>query len=271
VTLTMSSALANQAKKAPLWLKIVGVAGVGLVAAPFVIASIKGVVGLIALAVVIFLAMIFVPIIFDAIAISGIKAGKFLAKTNPIEELERQYIAGKEKMREHHAALQTFIGGITGIESDFNKMVARYPNRRAEFEERMRKLKAVQRAKEMAYIKANQDLERFSLVIEEARMVWDMACKMAEVEKLAGRDLDPMDEVKRQTALDTVTDAMNTSLASLDMAMLDNQVSLERDITPVVSSVMPAQVLLTETQPAPRIGAKVPVHSDEVIIDLNKR
>lgn len=252
-----------------MWVKIVAVAAVALLAAPIIITIIKGTVGLVVAAIFAFAATIIVPIAIDAISLGGIKVSKAIVAKNPIEELERQYIEGKEKLRQHYNALEEFKGGVEGLKNDFNTMVAKYPHRRAEFQEGLDRVKASERAKDMAYVKAGRDLESFRLVVEESTMVWNMAVKMAAVEKAAGNNIDPMDEVKRRTALQSVQDAMNTSLASLDMAMLQNQIA-SFDAEPHMKDVTPEplKVSYKPTEALPDFSSQKTKTGQPVTIDL---
>lgn len=228
------SNLTSTAKKAPLWLKIVGVAAVGLIAAPFIVTVIKGVAGLIVASVVAFLALVFVPIIMDWILLKGAATRKAVVAANPIEKLEQLYAQRKADLRKFYDALQTFIGAVNGFEQQHAEMVRKYPHRRSELDQRLKTLLALKDVKMQKYQRAQENLTATGLKVDEARDIYKLACAATAAEAAGGVASDPMDQVMEQVAFDSITQKMNESFAALEMEMLQDHSAPELviDVTP---------------------------------------
>lgn len=227
-----------QIKKAPLWLKVVMVALAGLVFAPIALMVLEGVFAL-AVAIVLAMAGIFLgPVLAEKMANWKILGLTNEWAKNPIPTLQRQYADKVAKLAESLEALKTFIGKVRSYESQVRQYKQNFPKNREKidlYERQYQQFFSLQQIKERKYKDAEAAIERFGQVIVEAEAEWGMAMAAKDVALASDFNNDPMELLKSRTALNAVTDAMNISLAELDVALLEEPrfEGATIDVTPV--------------------------------------
>lgn len=214
----------KQTKKAPLWLKIVGVAVAGLAFAPIAFYTIVGLLGL-AVTIVLVLSGIFLgPVLAEKLA-----NWKMLGLTsewakNPIPTLQRQYAEKVEKLNESLKALEIFIGKVRSYETQVRNYKSNFPQNKekhALYQKQYEQFFSLQQLKQKKFKEAQEAVEKFGQTVVEAEAEWNMALAARDVDLAADFNNDPMELLKARTALTAVEDAMNQSLAQLDIALLE--------------------------------------------------
>lgn len=225
--------------KAPAWAKVVGVVVFGFILAPMAIVALKG---MLALAVAIAIAVVGIfgfPVLVEAGKITKTKTMKGLWASNPIETLQIQYTEKVEKLSESQEALKVFIGKVNSFHSRLTAYKQQFPKNTEKhklYQEQYTKFFDLQQLKESKYKNAMKAVENFGQTVQEAEAEWDMAKAAQDVNLASDFNNDPMELLKARTALTSVQDAMNTSFAELDIALLEEpkfeQESNVIDITP---------------------------------------
>ena len=202
----------------------------GFFIAPFIFISIKGLLGLVVAA------GITLPIIFLAPAIGAklanwrLKAIKHEASKNPIETMENEYkekvemlFRMKDSIRAFFGSVKTFYGKLDGFKRDF-------PNDYKQFEDQYSAMMKLLELRKSKYEEAKAGLAKFESVIKRAKAIWEMAQEAAKMRSAAGVDVEAFySKLKVETALDAVTQGMNSAFADLELALMD-----EKEGAPVV-------------------------------------
>lgn len=193
--------------------------GVGGFAAAFLIKSI------VVLAVVIVggIAMINgAPVLAQWAAHQKIKGLKANAATNPIPELILQRQKQHEKVNEAIKQV-TILGTETRqFKQDLDGFKKTDPDQAPAFEETYLNMAKVYNYQVRKIKQAQDGLKEFDQIISKSQRIWDMT----QASIRAGRSLkgftqpDPMDEIRKQTALDSVSKSMHMAMEEMQMSMM---------------------------------------------------
>jgi len=241
--------LERKRQKIETAVKIVGALVIGFVIAPFIFIAIKGLLGLIAAAIVSLVAINLTPWFSAKLANWRLKAIKNEAAKNPIETMENEYKDKvkmlwrmKDSIRVFYGSVRTFHGKLDGFKRDF-------PQDSKQFDDQYSAMMQLLELRKAKYEEAKLGLTKFESVINRAKAIWEMAQEAAKMRNAAGADVDAFySKLKVEYALDSVTSNMNKAFGDLELALMDEKT------TPAI-----------ENQPV----AAIPVSTGPPTLDLN--
>jgi len=208
-------------KQTAIQLGIIGVAG--FVVAPYVVATITGIVGLLVAAAIGGVAIALAPWASMKLANVKVQAVRHEAATNPIPTLRNQWIERCDAVAAYGKQIDQFVAHIHTFSGQLAEFTRKYPQRAGTFSEQLKKMNGLKEARFAQYQKARSDLAAFRDVIDEAEAIWNMTQAAAKLNQAAGIDLDPMEEIKSRTALESVQLQMGESFAQLERIMIESE------------------------------------------------
>lgn len=227
------------------WVQV-GLIGVaGLIAVPFVFLAIKGIIGLIIAALLGFTVVAFAPWVSDKFANWRLKAIKKEAWANPIETFQMEYIRNGDKLKQFEQQLTQFTAELEKFLQDFERFkpdlspdeVRRYEAQISAYH----KMKAFRQSK---FEQALRSQVKFKKEIEKAERSYKMALAAIRMNNVAGADFDPLEQIRRDTAIESVQTAVATSFADMETELLkeNSQALLEHMPAGQVIDVIPVRV-----------------------------
>lgn len=242
--------------------KVLIALAVGCIAFPFAFIGIAGLVGLVGIWIVSETCICLAPWASMKFANWRIKLIKMEANKNPIETMENIYAENTQKLAQKRediktfrAAVQTFAGKLEGYKSEF-------PQDAMQHQRIYDAMVQLLELRKRAWRQAKANLATYKSVIHRAKAKWAMAEEAAKLRNSAGADVDEFyNQLKIDTALDSVENAMNLSFADLEDALLD-----EKDGMPVVEVMVKQNVALGA---APTVVAQLPAKSSVPDLDLD--
>lgn len=210
---------------------------VGCVVGPFAIAAIGGIAALVIVWLMSEVVICFTPWMSMKFANWRVASIKHEAAKNPIETMENEYSARieqlgrmREAIRTFHASIRTFHGKLQGFREQF-------PQDSKLYDDQYNAMCQLLELRKEKYREAKHNLEVFASVIQRAKAIWAMAQEAAKMRNAAGADVEEFyGRLKVETALDSVTNALNLSFADLEDALLD-----EKDGKSVVGAIVSKQ------------------------------
>jgi len=240
----MNQTLEQKRKRIETVVKLVGLCVVGFLVAPFIFATIKGLVGLVVAATVALVVINLMPSVAALIANWRLKALKAVAAANPIETLENQYAEREQALVGIRDNIKEFHTVVQELYSQIQEHNERFPNKPSQFLEKYEKMKALLSLRSQKYKKAQQNLASFAQLIDEKRSDWRIAQAAAKASKLANVGEDFQSKLMADTALTTIQDGLNFAFSELEVSLLDEQSEAQASTTTVV--VDPTVPLVTK-------------------------
>lgn len=239
-------------KKEQRWQTIGALIGIGLLAfvvSPFIMATIKGLLGLVTCMIIAGISWKFLPWFSMKIANLRLKAIKAEASANPIETLQNQLIEKCNGLAQFKSALASFKGEIELFTQKFADFCRKFPGNTTAITQNQQKLDKMNQlyvlrvGKYQATAKALAD---FKDRIDWAQGEWEMAQAAAQMQNSAGVTGDQfLSQIAEDTAFSAVQKAVADSFAEIDVAFLDEAQS--QITTPQVRSL--PSVVITSAQP----------------------
>lgn len=195
------------------------IALIGLVVSPIIFLAIKGIIGLAIAALVGLTIVTFTPVISMKFANWRVKAITHEAGENPIETLENLLRAKKAAYARFE---QSVVDAVTA-RSDFalkcDNFSKRYPARATEFSNQLIAMTTVVENMKSALQDAGMALQTGSDKLIEMRAYWEMSQAVQVANKATGMDTgDAFEQLKADTAVDSVFESMNRAFAQLEVA-----------------------------------------------------
>lgn len=240
IKLTRMNDLELKRKRIETVVKVLGLGAVAFFLAPFIVMTIKGLIGL-TVAAVISLLVVNVGVPWFAIKLANwrLKALKYEASLNPIETLENQYGQRVEALNGIRDNLKEFFAVVQELASQIKEHEERYPDKPSQFTEKYQKMLALYNQRAIKYKQAQKNLGQFAELIEEKRSDWKVAQAAAKAMKLANVGQDFQDKLMQDTALSSIQDGLNLAFSELEVSLLDEA---NQPVTPTVTvTVQPAQ------------------------------
>jgi hypothetical protein len=204
--------------------KVIGVGVVGLFVAPYVLISIKGLIGLAIAGFLSFIIINFIPVVASMVANWRLKALKAEANRNPVETLQNDWNRKNSKIQEFRQSVVTFRGKIETFGSKLEKFDDKHPEEAERFRLILNKMKELLGFRERKLSGAQRDLELYKSDIEKAGDIWEMGQVANEMAEAAGMTEDEFfAEIQKKTAIDSIQNNINTAIAELDQNLLDEQ------------------------------------------------
>lgn len=212
----------QRAKRIENLVKIAGLAIAGFFAAPFVFIAIKGLLGLVAAAIVGTAIIWFTPVFASMAKNWRLKALKAEAARNPVETLQNQYINEQGKLTRARSKIAEFNAAILQYKDKLAGFIKRFPEEADKYKDVLNKMKALYNLRVEKYQEAEKKLADFKLVIHKADAIWQMSMAANELGEAAGMtDEDFFAELQKETAFDSVQKSLNMALAELETSLLD--------------------------------------------------
>lgn len=199
-----------------------GLAGIAVIAGGFLAAFI--IKSIVALAVLVFGGLFIInmaPLFAHWMAQMKIKGFLWLAATNPVEELVKQYNDKSDRLEEAAKAIAQFGTETKNYGDQVKDFARRRPEKAADFKATHDKMLYVYNHRVEKLQKSKAELKKFEAVIEEARDIWAMTQAAIKANKLLSKFTqgDPMEEIRQKTALNSVYSSLNQVMSELDTAM----------------------------------------------------
>ncbi len=162
-----------------------------------------------------------IPVFAHYAAQMQVRGFLFLANQNPIEDLVLTFQRQYKRLEKAAQAVAEFGRATKDYGDKLDGFKQRRPTRAAEFQETYNKMAFVYQKQLASLTAGKQELANFQEVIAEATDVWDMTKAQQKAQSLLKRFTrpDPMEAIRKQTALNAVTSSLNQSMADLDVAM----------------------------------------------------
>lgn len=194
----------------------------GFLIAPIILATIKGIIGLIIAGVITLAAVNLAPWYCAKVANWRIMALKHEAAKNPIPTLENEYIARASKLDQFKDSLENFKAAVKAFYSKLNDVKKRFPEEAQQFEDNYAKLKQLEDLRSRKYLDARQSLADFRASIDKAQIIWDLGQEAKKTSDAAGiGDEDILADIKTKTAIDSVQRSLDTAFADLEISLLE--------------------------------------------------
>jgi len=216
---------------------------VGFAIAPFIFVAIKGLLGLLAAAIISMIIINFTPFLAAKFANWRLKALKFEASQNPIETLENQYRQREEALVRYKENIKTFFAEVQNFYSELEQHKERWPNDTEKFETQYMKMKQLLDLRVTKCKQAQQQLADFSCHIERKRSEWKIAQAAKSMSKSAQVGEDFISKLMTDTALDAVQTDLNIAFSDLELSLLE-----EGAPQPQLQQQQPRQIVLESSK-----------------------
>jgi hypothetical protein len=198
----------------------------GFFVAPFIWVALGGLLGLVAaggLTASIWYARNW---FFDKAANMRIKLIRHEATKNPTEtlrnDLKNQMSALEQRklnIEKLGGQIRTFANKLADIGEKYGKEDRHF----IQLTDDLKNLKLIYKRRQEKYSEACKQLEDWSNEIDRAQMIWDAACAAAAARETSGlTEADFFAKLKTDTALDSIQNTYNQTLASLDADLLED-------------------------------------------------
>lgn len=203
--------------------KIAALLAVGFLVAPYIWMAIGGLIGLIVAVAIVGAAWFSRDWVFMAAANARLSLIKKEASKNPVETLQEVHRTRTIELDQRKTAIEQLAGQIRNFEQQVGDIGHKYGKEDRDYIRfsndlvNLRKVYAhrVEKWKEAAAL-----LGQFKEQIERADMIWKAGCAAAAARESSGyTEKDWLNELKTDTALDSINANYNAALASLDSSL----------------------------------------------------
>ena len=190
------------------------------IAAPLIFLALKGLIALVAFALVGFLTINIAPVIGMKVGNWRLKAIKAEAAANPIETLQNLRIERAHALEVANRALVTIGTAVRNFADKVDKLKKKWGEEDPQVQNQIKNLdllRKVEEVKKQQIQRGTKALADFDNEIEKAAAIWDAA----QAGKLAGEAAklntgDIYEKIKEGTALDSVTSELNSVFAEME-------------------------------------------------------
>ena len=219
--------LEQKRKRIELLVKVVGLGVIGFLVAPFIYATIQGIVGLAVAGVILVVGINLMPAFGALVANWRLKALKAVAAADPIATLENRYRDRQEALGRMRENIKQSYAVLQGLHAQIQEHNEKYPHRPSQYLTKYTKLQALVANRGQKYKQAQKNLAAYGELIDEKRSDWKIAQTMAEASKLANVGEDFTSKLLQDTALITIQDGLNMAFSELETSMLDEDATAE--------------------------------------------
>lgn len=207
-------------------IKILGVAAVGFVVAPFVLTAIGGIIGLTIAAGISFVAINMVPWFAMKVANWRLKAIKSEAMKNPVETLQNEYVKKMAALDAFKENIRIFAGQVLSFSDQVKQYVKEGLEDAQTYVDQLGKMKQLLSIRQNKFKEAQEALKEFSETITRTDRKWKMACAAMAMQEAAGQiEGDVFDKICIETALESVQSKLNQSFADLEFSLVEESKS----------------------------------------------
>lgn len=190
----------------------------------------------------------------------GLKAVKHEAAKNPVETLQNIWIDMKNALEERAKAVKAFnteTQNYAVIAEDFK---SKYPAKAPTYMKTLQKMRYVLQMQLAGLRKGKLKLDEMADQIVETEAEWNMALALARANKALSKfeQPDPIEFIKKQTALNAVQSALHDVISEIDNALALDYNTLGDDVVDVEMKT----VSTSAAQAAPQELAAIEDHSE---------
>lgn len=237
-----TSPIDPRAKRWAAFTKYAAILVVGFFVAPFIWTAIGGLVGLVVAGALIGTTWMVLPAVGSFAGNMRLKLVKAEAARNPVETLTAEYQRQSEALDQRKTAIGRLNGQIASFADKLDAIGDKYGKADSNYVKlasQLKDLKRVSKNREDKWQAAYVQVKLFAQEIERAGMVWEAAQAAAAAQESSGlTEDDLMAKLKTDTSLDTIRDAFNTTLASLDTDLM--QSDAQHMVDAPVQAALPA-------------------------------
>lgn len=225
------------------WVSVAALGVVGFLVAPIIFLTIKGLIGFAIAAATGFTLVMIAPVfalkianlkyrLIDSEKVDHIKKVTAAAAENPIETMVTLLHANKAAFARFETNVENAVTARDTFKGKVKKFADRYPHRAAEFQAQLDRMVVLVTKKKSALVDAKKSLTDGEMKLEEMKAYWEMSQDAQELNKAAGMETsDAFEQLKADTACDSVFESMNRAFAQLEVAAALDEASA--DIDPV--------------------------------------
>ncbi len=216
-----------------------------LLVAPFVLAAIGGLIGLIVAGAVGLAAIRFAPWFSMRLSNTVMKLIMQEAYDNPIPTLKNEFMARTEELRQQREQAEQFNNSVYSYEGQLGEMKRTHPEDVQMFQEHLNAMKELRDQEFDALADAHVALQKFDKEIDRAEMIWKMTQAANSLSSKAARlsQKDAIRKISTDTALSSVRDSMAASFAKLDSVRRLREQRESGDQGPVKITSQPSNVI----------------------------
>lgn len=210
-------------------LKWGGLAVVGLIISPIIFMMIKGLVGLgvaLLLSAVIYT---YLPALAQWATQTKYGALRSIVSRAPVDALIARANERWRLLSEQAELLKQQAAQLQHFKTRVRSFVGNFPEERQSMEEKLQAYERLFALRTDMFKKARADTEAFMKKVDKAEAVYQMAMADAELSKSFGKQRDFDAFFKEKVAFEAVDEASANSLASLQMALLDEELDKKVD------------------------------------------
>lgn len=210
---------------------------VGFLVSPFIMATLTGMLGLLAVCTICGTTYYMLPVIEDKAKNIRLQMIKAEAAKNPIETLENEYLRRQLILGQRKDAIEKFDTKTRTFGDKLDGFKRNYPTDAPKYQQIYDSMMLLLQRQRAQWKEANKNLNLFNGEIDRAKAMYEMALAAAAAKEGSGLDEDAFNaRLKTETALNSITDGMNSAFAQLD-SLVDESEKTEINVTPA-----PAQI-----------------------------
>lgn len=220
------------------WFKIGLVALAALIVSPIIFMVVKGIVGLAIAASLGLIVVNFAPVMSMKLANWKVKGIVAEAKENPIETMTNLLIAKRQAFNNFQVAVTEQTSALKNFERKSNEFAKTYPHRAKEFQLQVAAMATMVEKQQQALLQAKSAIANGEQKLVEMRAYWDMSQIAQAANKSANMSTgDQFEQLKADTAFDSVFDSVNMAFAQMEVAARLETPALANDASPTLNSM----------------------------------
>lgn len=171
------------------------------------------------------------------------------AADNPIETLENEFMRRNIVLTDAEHKVETFDASCQSFADKVGQFKKNWPDQAPKFIAILDKMRQVLARQQQLLIESKRSLNLFEKEIDKAKAIWSMVQAAAVLNKSAGLSQEEFyAKLKTETAMDSITDGMNTTFAQLNTSLIEGDTAVtEINVTPAAVA-LPAPIDGIETQ-----------------------
>ncbi len=212
----------------------------GFLFAPFVMATITGMLGLLVAGAISAFTWFMLPVAHDMAVNLRLRLIKQEAARDPVSTLQAEYLRRSLLLEDRDKAIQTFDAKTRTFADKVEGFKRKYsPADCAKFQEDLDNMRLLVKRQRAQWTEAQRNLMQFSDQVQKASDMWEMAVAAAAAK--AGTELDEKafwGKLKTETAFNAVQDGMNAAFAQLDSLVAQSDANhIEVDVAPAQAAL----------------------------------
>lgn len=202
----------------------IGLIGVtGLLVAPIIFLTIKGIVGLAIAGVLAAGVMAAAPAVSQWMTNMKFKALETVISYEPVLTLKASAEQRWKELATQRDLLEEMSGTLQQFKHKATSFIQSYPEEAASWNQRVQSYEQIFAYRVDLFKKAKKETEKFMITIDKAEGIYEMAVLDSKMSKSFGKKSDFMTMFKEKTAFEAIDKANSAAMASLQMAMIDEE------------------------------------------------